>query len=112
MIFGNNYYNYSQQLNLMSNTEKLFNQTTCYIKGKKESGKVLAISTQENNLRVCFQIKGEYWGIWVQENALFENSYEKISRTTTGSINKKENQVKSLKQTKLNNQKQSTITSI
>ena len=63
----------------MSNTENLFKARSCFINGKKESGKVLAVSTQDNSRRVCFQIKGEYWGIWVSENALNENSESKKS---------------------------------
>lgn len=51
-------------------TNDLFQQTTCYLNGEKKSGKVIAVSTQVDRHRVCFQVKGEEIGEWVPELAL------------------------------------------
>ncbi len=51
-------------------TDDLFKQTTCYLNGEKKSGKVLAVSTQTDRLRVCFQVKGEEMGQWMPDLGL------------------------------------------
>ncbi len=50
--------------------DDLFQQTTCYLNGEKKSGKVIAVSTQVDRYRVCFQMKGEQIGKWVPDSAL------------------------------------------
>ncbi len=56
------------------NTQELFKLTECEIKKEIKSGKVLAVATSyewgQVKQQVCFQVKGEYLGQWVNRTAL------------------------------------------
>jgi hypothetical protein len=66
-------------------SENLFAQTTCYIKGEKKEGKVIAVAKSLDRRRVCFLLPGEQRGRWLPEKALFENLEAKVrQRRETG----------------------------
>lgn len=54
------------------NSSQLFAATSCKINGKNKQGIVLAVAYEEETAvrRVCFQVKGNTWGIWVDETML------------------------------------------
>ncbi len=58
-------------------SENLFAQTTCYIKGEKKEGKVIAVSKTLDRRRVCFLLPEQQRGLWVPEEALFEDLEKK-----------------------------------
>lgn len=55
----------------MSTQEALWQATTCYVGGKLEKGRVIAISTYVDRRRICFQLNGEEVGQWVPEEAVY-----------------------------------------
>jgi hypothetical protein len=68
-------------------TDDLFQQTTCYLNGDKKGGKVIAVSTQLERRRVCFQIKGEPIGQWMPDLALTATYSTVVTKDVKGYIN-------------------------
>ena len=53
--------------------ENLFDQKSCYIKGEKKEGEVIAVTKSLDRERVCFLLPGESRGRWFPKEALFSD---------------------------------------